>query len=401
MKFFTDPLHNAFGTVLLGYTRYGGPEAAEIDVLANAVGTGDDAAYYQQCIAAGDRFAADAGAALGAGNGRSAGELFLRAACFYGIAFKPLYGAPVDPRLKAAYEKEVDAFDRALPHLTPSPQALQIPYSGMMLPGYFIPAHGRETQTRPLLIVTAGYDSNGIDSYFMAALAASLRGYHAIVFDGPGQGELLIERGVPMRPDWENVVSAVVDFALTLSNVDATRIALNGISLGGYLALRAASGEPRLAACIADPGLAGMLAVFDRVASQFGMPAKADPTQLDDAVLQQMTAVLAANRQLHWSILQRGFWVIGAQNLREFFQIAATYTLDGRIDAIRCPTLIAAAEDDPLSSSAEELYKALRCRKAFMRFTTAEGAGTHCEAQNRSLFNMRALDWLDSIFELD
>ena len=51
--------------------------------------------------------------------------------------------------------------------------------------------------------------------------------------------------------------------------VDPDRIALNGWSLGGYLAPRAASGEHRLAACIADPGLWGMawgLRVFLRTA---------------------------------------------------------------------------------------------------------------------------------------
>src|SRR5215467_11983379 len=57
-----------------------------------------------------------------------------------------------------------------------------------------------------------------------------------------------------MRPDWENVVRAVVDFVLARPEVDPRRVALIGWSFGGYLAPRAASGEPRLAACIADPG---------------------------------------------------------------------------------------------------------------------------------------------------
>ena len=65
---------------------------------------------------------------------------------------------------------------------------------------------------------------------------------------------MLYVQGVPMRGDWEAVISKVVDFALTLPNVDAGRIALSGWSLGGYLASRGASGEPRLAALIADPG---------------------------------------------------------------------------------------------------------------------------------------------------
>ena len=68
---------------------------------------------------------------------------------------------------------------------------------------------------------------------------------------------------MPIRPDWESVIGPVVDFALTLPGVDTDRIALSGWSLGGYLALRGASGEPRLAACIADPGLRAVLTEQD------------------------------------------------------------------------------------------------------------------------------------------
>ena len=68
---------------------------------------------------------------------------------------------------------------------------------------------------RPLLILTNGYDGVLTDMYFASAVAATRRGYHCLVFDGPGQGGMLYEQGVTMRPDWETVVAAVVDFALT------------------------------------------------------------------------------------------------------------------------------------------------------------------------------------------
>lgn len=65
---------------------------------------------------------------------------------------------------------------------------------------------------------------------------------------------MLYEQGIPLRPDWETVIRAVVDVAISLPTVDPTRIVLSGWSLGGYLAPRAASAEHRLAACVADPG---------------------------------------------------------------------------------------------------------------------------------------------------
>ena len=111
-----------------------------------------------------------------------------------------------------------------------------------------------ETVARPTLIITGGYDSTAEEAYFFGGAAAVARGYTCIAFDGPGQGAAIIENGLGFRADWEVVVRRVVDYAITRPEVDKSKIALLGISFGGYLAPRAASGEPRLAACIADPG---------------------------------------------------------------------------------------------------------------------------------------------------
>jgi hypothetical protein len=83
-----------------------------------------------------------------------------------------------------------------------------------------------------------GYDATVTDIYSASALAAARRGFHRLLFDGPGQGEMLYERGIRLRRDRETVVQSVVDLAITLPVVDTTRIALSGRSLGGYLARR-------------------------------------------------------------------------------------------------------------------------------------------------------------------
>jgi len=120
--------------------------------------------------------------------------------------------------------------------------------------------------------------------YFAFAVAANRRGYHCLLFDGPGQGRVLIQQGLPMRPDWENVVRPVLDYALTRPEVDPARIALAGWSFGGYLALRGAGGERRLAACIADPGLSGLWAPMQKMFSKLPPEALADPLGADPAL---------------------------------------------------------------------------------------------------------------------
>jgi pimeloyl-ACP methyl ester carboxylesterase len=398
---FKDDFHDEFGTWPIAYIPYGGADFGEIQAVARAVGEGDDSAFYEAWVAAGDRLAADAAAAATAGRRVSARELFLRASCFYGASYHPLFGEPVDPRLITAFRRQIDAFDRGLALADPPVEPLRIPFEGMTLPAYLVPAAGHANEARPLLILTNGYDATVTDMYFASAVATSRRGYHCLLFDGPGQGGVLYEQGVRLRPDWETVVKAVVDYALTLPIVDPKRIALSGWSLGGYLAPRAASAENRLAACVADPGLWSILGAFRDYGTKLGATpdAAANLGDLDQKILDRMWQHVLADRNMRWTIVQRGFWVHGVDNLRDFLRAAEPFTMDGRAELIRCPTLLTAAENDPRGASAQGFLDALRCPKELIRFSAAEGAGGHCEMTNRSLLNRRVLDWLDAVLE--
>ena len=95
--------------------------------------------------------------------------------------------------------------------------------------------------------------------------------------------------------------------------------------------------------------------------------------------------------------LRRGLWVHGVNNPLDYIRLTAQYSLEGRAEKIRCPTLICSAENDEIGVTARQLYDALTCPKDFIAFKAAEGAGEHCEAGARSLFNQRAFDWLDTV----
>ena len=399
---FQDDLHEDFGTWPIAYIPYGGADFGEVKAVAEVIGHGDDSAYYDAWNAAGDRLVAEADATLVKGHTASARALYLRASAFYGASFHPLYGTPVDPRLVAAFRKEVAAFDKGLSLGAHPTTPLTIPFGGMSLPAYFIAAQGYETQQRPLIIFSNGYDATITDMYFASAVAASRRGYHSLLFDGPGQGAMLYEHGIPLRPDWESVIKAVVDFAEALPFVDGARIALSGWSLGGHLAPRGASGEPRIAALIADPGTWSIADGFrDVVVNRFGVSPESamDLGALEQAVIDQMDAFIRGHRQLNWKVVQRGFWVHGVNDLRAYFASTELFTMKGRAELIACPTLITQAEGDSLSAGAGSFFDALICPKTLLRFSAAEGAVGHCEMGNRSLLNQRVLDWLDEQFE--
>src|SRR5690606_17944007 len=81
------------------------------------------------------------------------------------------------------------------------------------------------------------------------------RGYNVLIFDGPGQQSMLYERGIGFRSDWEAVLTPIVDLLLTREDVDPDRLALYGVSQGGFWVPRTVAYEHRFAAAIADPGV--------------------------------------------------------------------------------------------------------------------------------------------------
>ena len=98
---------------------------------------------------------------------------------------------------------------------------------------------------------------------------------------------------------------------------------------------------------------------------------------------------------MRWKILQRGFWVHGVNSMYDLLRELDRFEISSVANQISCPTLLTAAEGDPVSAHAETLYAALRCPKHLLRFTAAEGSGGHCEALARSLYHQRVFDWLD------
>jgi hypothetical protein len=115
-------------------------------------------------------------------------------------------------------------------------------------------------------------------------------------------------------------------------------------------------------------------------------------------LMDKAEAVVRGDAAMRWKVVQRGFWVHGVSDLRGYLASAELFTLKGRAELIRCPTLITQPENDMLAADAGTFFDALTCPKTLMRFTAAEGADGHCEMGNRSLLNHRVLDWLDEQF---
>jgi dipeptidyl aminopeptidase/acylaminoacyl peptidase len=133
-----------------------------------------------------------------------------------------------------------------------------IPYEGKSLTGILRKPVG--VQRPPVVVMAVGLDSTKEegDAYETPFLA---RGMATLIFDGPGQGEGQYDFAI--RGDYEVPVQAVIDYIETCNDLDATRIGMWGVSLGGYYAPRAAAFEKRIKACIALGGPFDWAAAFD------------------------------------------------------------------------------------------------------------------------------------------
>jgi hypothetical protein len=392
---FKDPLFHAQWLRAAGHTSSGGAEVNECFATASQIREPDASSWFNAWYQLAERVLFEGEQSGSAGHRVSALSSYLRSSNYFRAAYTFFMSAPVDPRLVDAYRRHRATFEKAVALLVPAAERIAIPYGDAVLHGYIFRASDDDTP-RPTLIVNGGYDSTAEEAYFFSGAAAVARGYTAIVFDGPGQGEAVIERGMVFRPDWEAVIQSVVEYALTRPEVDEAKIALMGISFGGYLAPRAATGEPRLAACIADPG---EFSLFEELKSRIPAFVAKEIPDGNPVVLRLMKLILR-RRMRHptagWGI-RRALWLHGLDDPLAYIRLTMDYTIEGRVDRIRCPMLICSAERDDIGVTARRLYDALTCEKAFIAFKASEGAGEHCEAGARSLFNQRAFDWLDGV----
>lgn len=187
-----------------------------------------------------------------------------------------------------------------------------------------------------------------------------------------------MSRALPWSP-------RVVDFALILPEADPERLVLLDMSLGGYLASRAAAFEHRLAACILYDGVPD---VHEPIAGP-GSRAASVPGGLE--------ALIAPNTTARW-LVHTGLWSFCVPGSDELLKAAEAYTMAGIADRITCPTLVLEAEHDRFFQGATAaLFGELTGENELIAFREDEGAGEHCQEGALFLSHQRTFDWLDTV----
>lgn len=388
VKLFQDPVMDAAAWRALGHASFRGAEPGEVLAIREQIKDGD----VDSWIKAWTEFARSL-APKASENVRDwigARDAYLRASNYLRTAascsFKPKPEQAAVDSFLAQYETFADFVE----HAEYESVVVEIPFEPVNLRARIL--YTDFDSPKGTILHTTGYDSSGPEGWFWVAQPALERGYNVVLYEGPGQGAVLWDQGIPMRPDWENVFLPVVNTIRQQPGLDPDRLISWGTSLGGYLAVRGASVVPELRALILDPG---QLGVKEAVEAQMGAKVAAALMDRDPQVEAQINQLINSPEMKF--TLERGMLVHQLDTPSDYFREMMKYTNAPILDKITMPCWIAAAENDHVSATAKPLFEALPGPKVFQQFTAAEGCGEHCELGGRSRFLAEAFSWLDSL----
>ena len=154
---------------------------------------------------------------------------------------------PASAGKQRSYEKALESFLAHAKLMDPPLEVVRIPFEGKQIVGYLrLPKNAKGPV--PLVIAVNGLDSRKEDltESFSAILPFGI-GYLAV--DGPGTGQAPIK----VSESADRMLSKVLDYAQSRSEVDKNRIAIHGVSWGAYWATKMAIVEhTRLRGCSAQ-----------------------------------------------------------------------------------------------------------------------------------------------------
>jgi len=389
---FIDPDFGFTNPIALGRSYYGSGDPGKLLAIVSKIKTGDFESAWQAYHEAGVELRKLAESAAAKRHNVSAREAYLWAAGYFSSALRFLDGTEDAERMLPGWQEYASCWSGAAGLFDPPIERLEIPYEGTSLTGWFLRVDNSRRR-RPLVLLNNGADGLEESSYVLGGAGALARGYNCLIFNGPGQGDSLWVRKLHFRPDWEKVITPVVDAMLRRREVDPKHIALVGISQGGYWVPRALAFEHRIAAGVADPGGWDVSDAWLRNLPDFVrkvLDAK-NGRQFD-----QMIQVGTASNPRAKAMLRFRMRPYGMTSYYDAFRAVQEYNLTEVATRIRCPMLITDPEGEQFfPGQAQKLYDALTCSKAIIRFTREQGADQHCEVAAPGYRDFCIYNWLD------
>ena len=301
-----------------------------------------------------------------------------------------------DPDKKAYYEKATELFYQYYADYFEGENAriekLEVPYEDVKLPVMHVLPDGRSKGT---ILLHGGNDSY-FEEFLFTVLYLQEQGFEVYMFEGPGQGGVMRLQGMHFTHEWEKPVKAVLDF------FNLNDVTIIGISLGGYLAPRAAAFDKRITKVVAwsvfpcfqdvivgmqKPAIQKMFYLFMKLRARplinfvFGKKAKKEPV-------------------IDWGI-KHGCYAYEAKDAYNYARKLKLYDIESIADKITQDVLIVGANQDHFIDYrliGREINMLTNVKSlTFRLFTDKEDAQNHCNVGNGKIALDEICGWIERI----
>jgi len=375
---FDDPNMDLFFMAAMSWGPTGGLDIGQAQYVASTIVDGDADSWVRAFSAYGETLNAQADSWRQRGWTRQAGEVRLKAFASYRSAWQ--FAEP-GPAFAAIYAKHRAAFGAAMNELALPATFFNVPFAAKQLPGVFLRS---ATKDAPVVLVIGGADTCHEDLFLTVGRTFFERGYSVALVDLPGQG-ITQAQGLYWQAEAEKPIAAVIDLLVERFDARPGRIALLGLSLGGYFAARAAGHEKRLATVMASTPFP-------------------DPAQLFELSVKHALASGAGTGTMTQAALrsyQSTFWKTGSTTPQEFVANTATMKADASKVTLPFLSILGAGDSAVFASQARAWDRDIRsARKSFVLLDAASGADGHVQVNNRLRLAQECLGWMGDVFSM-
>ena len=368
---FDDLNMDLFFVSALGWGRSGGLDVGEAFEVASHITDGDADSWIRAFESQANLLNTQADAWAARCWSPAAGEMRLKAFAAYRSSWQFAAPGATFDRLYALHR---EAFAAAMRELALPATFFDVPYTDKRLPGVFL---SDPLVHRPVVLVIGGADTCFEDLFLSIGRNLFERGYSVAMVDLPGQGATAND-GMHWEFTAERPISATIDVLTSRFGAKPGRIALLGMSLGGYFVARAAGHEPRLATVIAS--------------TPFPNPNELFALSVQAAMANSHRPVSTATQRSRQVLL----WKAGAADPAEFLSKTAGMAADPTRVTVPFLSILGGGESPVFAEQAMRWHREIRsARKSFVLLDAATGADAHCQANNRLRLAQEACGWMN------
>ncbi len=387
--FFGDPGFDFVTRTMIGYAAQGVMDIGQVFATIARIEDGNADSWYAAWQSLAEKLHGQAKAHLAAGHRESAHRLFLAASEGYAQAVVFADGQtdrstfmPTFALQTACWESFVDSSARRI-------ERIAVPYEGTSLPRFLFRPDASDAK-RPTLVMTNGSEGSKSGLWAWGVNSTLARGWNAFIYDGPGQQNMLFDKGYAFRHDRETVITPVVNSLLERSDVDGSALFAYGCSQAGYWLTRALAFEHRLVAAVVDPGVMDVAAAWlaNLPPALVALFESGNAEKFNQAMGQA-----AKNPKMAEAIAARGR-PFAQPTVYDTFLAATKYNLREVIRDVKTPLLITDPDEEAFwPHQSREMYEQLTCEREIIRFSRDDGANWHCEPMGRLDVDLKMLDF--------